>query len=141
MFLHSIKTRHTETGVKIFSVKEFCLTFSLDSRLTFYSHLTAEWFKSKQSFPTIIQYPVFKPVCLLTEKDVEQGEEAERDRDRQFGINSKAQNDGHWAAEQQGEEDYQPWELEQWLYLLACKCLHLICWTREERRGENKKEI
>lgn len=69
----------------------------------------------------------------LTEKDVEQGEEAEGDGDGQLGVDGEAQNHGHRAAEEQGEEDHQPGELEQRLYLLACKRLHLICRTRKKK--------
>ena len=71
----------------------------------------------------------------LTEEDVEQGEEAEGDGDGELGVPREAQDQCHGAAQQEGEEDHQPGELEQGLDLLARKRLHLVWGAGDMGRG------
>lgn len=65
-------------------------------------------------------------LSALTKEQVEQSQQAERDGHGEPRVDAEAEDDRHRAAEQQGQEDHQPGELEQRLDLLPGKRLHLI---------------
>lgn len=65
-------------------------------------------------------------VSALTKEQVEQSQQAERDGHGEPRVDAEAEDNRHGAAEQQGQEDHQPGELEQRLDLLPGKRLHLI---------------